>query len=631
MAGELSKRDLNELERLAKTCRGDIIKMTTVADSGHPGGSMSSIDIYLSIYRAATINPNDPYNPLRDRVIVSHGHTSPGVYAALGRLGFLEIDEVIAGFRHAGSIYEGHITRGIPGVEWTTGNLGQGLSAGVGMALASKLTGRNFRVFVAMSDAEQAKGQVAEARRTAAKYELDNLVVVIDYNDAQISGKASEIMYVDIKATYLADGWNVIEVDGHNFEELTDALSGAFNGPRPVAVICRTVMGKGVSFMEGDISYHGKPLSIEAAARALAELGVDDDITSYIEMRKELPVSHEPVIPVDEPVEVETGRPITYPVDKKTDNRSAFGRSLAEIGSFNRKKQPVMVFDCDLKPSTKVNDFEKVWPENFVQIGIQEHNAAVVAGAASVCGVLPFFADFGVFGVDETYNQQRLNDINKTNLKVAITHVGIDVGEDGKTHHCLDYIGALRNFFGFGLIVPADPNQTDRAVRYISREKGNFVIAMGRSTMNPITNEDGMPFFGEGYEYRYGLVDVIRRGEDVTLISTGQVTHKAVQAADELKEYGINSTVLNVSTPINPNLEAVKQYLKGKVISLEDHNVNSGLAVTLKDYFVRAGFLPERFITVGVDKYMYSGNNEALYDIVGLSKNSIVKRVRDLI
>ncbi len=200
MSGGLSGRDLNELERLAKVCRGDIVKMTTVANSGHPGGSMSSIDIFLSIYSQARINPDDPYNSLRDRVIVSHGHTSPGVYAALGRLGFLDIDEAIAGFRHAGSIYEGHITRGIPGVEWTTGNLGQGLSAGVGMALASKLTGKDFRVFVSMSDAEQAKGQVAEARRTAAKYDLNNLVVVIDYNDAQISGKASEIMYVDIKA-----------------------------------------------------------------------------------------------------------------------------------------------------------------------------------------------------------------------------------------------------------------------------------------------------------------------------------------------------------------------------------------------------------------------------------------------
>jgi transketolase len=631
MSGGLSGRDLNELERLAKVCRGDIVKMTTVANSGHPGGSMSSIDIFLSIYSQARINPDDPYNSLRDRVIVSHGHTSPGVYAALGRLGFLDIDEAIAGFRHAGSIYEGHITRGIPGVEWTTGNLGQGLSAGVGMALASKLTGKDFRVFVSMSDAEQAKGQVAEARRTAAKYDLNNLVVVIDYNDAQISGKASEIMYVDIKANYLADGWNVIEVDGHNFEELTDALSGAFDGPRPVAIICRTVMGKGVSFMEGDVSYHGKPLDIEAAGKALAELGVDNDIDSYIEMRKRLPVGHESIVPVDEPVEVETGRPVTYPVDKKVDNRSAFGRALAEIGSLNRGKQPVLVFDCDLKPSTKVDGFEKVWQENFLQIGVQEHNAAAVAGASSVCGVLSFFADFGVFGVDETYNQQRLNDINKTNLKVAVTHVGIDVGEDGKTHHCLDYIGALRNFFDFGLIVPADPNQADRAVRYISRERGNFVIAMGRSTMKPITDENGMPFFGEGYEYRYGLVDIIRSGEDVTLISTGQVTHKAVMAADELKEHGIRAAVLNVSTPINADLEAVKKYLKGNVISLEDHNVNSGLAATLKDYFVRAGFLPERFIPVGVDKYMYSGNNEALYDIVGLSKNSIVKRVRDLI
>jgi transketolase len=626
-----AERGIEELKKLGRICRGDIIKMTTIANSGHPGGSMSSIDMYLSIYNKANINPSRPYDPNRDRVIVSHGHTSPGVYAALGRLGFFNIDDVISGFRHAGSIFEGHITRGIPGVEWTTGNLGQGLSVGVGMALTSKLTGRNFRVFVAMSDAEQAKGQVSEARRTAVKYRLNNLVVVIDYNDAQISGRARDIMYVDIKANYLADGWDVIEVNGHDYHQIMEALSRSFGGEKPVAVICRTVMGKGISFMEGDVSYHGKPLSFETAAKALEELGLENDLDRYAEMRKALPSHHEPVKPVDEPIKPAIGTPITYPVDKKTDNRSAFGKALADIGKTNRNGTPVVVFDCDLKPSTKVNEFEKVWPENFIQIGVQEHNAAVVAGAASVCGTLSFFADFGVFGIDETYNQQRLNDINKANVKVAVTHVGIDVGEDGKTHHCLDYIGALRNFFGFGLIVPADPNQTDRAVRYMSQTQGNCVIAMGRSTMNPIADEKGGPFFGDSYKYEYGKIDVIRKGKGITLLSTGQVTHQAVLAADQLKKDGLEVTVLNLSAPLASDLDSARDYLVGTVITLEDHNVNTGLASIVEEYFVREGFLPEKFVKIGVDRYMYSGDNEKLYDLVGLSRDSIVEKVREIL
>ena len=631
MAGLLTKAELKSLEDLGRICRGDIIKMTTVANSGHPGGSMSSIDIFLSVYDFAKNDPRNPFDPERDRVIVSHGHTSPGVYATLGRLGFVDIDEVISGFRHPGSIFEGHITRGIPGVEWTTGNLGQGLSVGVGMALASKISGKNYRVLVAMSDAEQAKGQVAEARRTAKKYGLDNLVVVIDYNDAQISGNARDIMFVDIKANYLADGWKVIEVDGHDYSELNKALVEAYESKTPVAIIGKTVMGKGVSFMEGDVSYHGKPLDMEKAASALSELKLENDIDRFVQMRKRLPSYHEPIHHKDEEIRPIIGVPFVYPVEKKSDNRSAFGKALADIGKLNKGKLPMMVVDCDLKPSTKVNEFEKIWPENFIQIGVQEHNAATVAGAASVCGVLTFFADFGVFGIDETYNQQRLNDINKANVKVGVTHVGIDVGEDGKTHHCLDYIGALRNFFGFKLIVPADPNQTDRAVRFMSRAEGNYVIAMGRSTMNPIADEEGKPFFGEGYEFEYGKVDVVRKGKEVTLVTTGQVTHQAVRAADELRSQGIEVTVLNVSCPLGADFDSVKEHLSSTVISLEDHNVNNGLGSILSDYLAQSRITPKSFEKIGVDRYMFSGDNELLYDFSGLSSKRIVEKVRGII
>ncbi|HPZ18067.1 MAG TPA: 1-deoxy-D-xylulose-5-phosphate synthase N-terminal domain-containing protein, partial [Fervidobacterium sp.] len=174
--------DIARIKEISTQCRGDILKMTTVANSGHPGGSMSSIDILTSLYAFANVDPKNPWSENRDRIVVSHGHISPAVYSTLAHYGFVNREEVLVGFRHPASIFEGHVTRGIPGVEWTTGNLGQGLSAGVGFALAAKLKKKDYHVYVVMSDGESAKGQVQEARRTARKYALNNLTVLVDYN-----------------------------------------------------------------------------------------------------------------------------------------------------------------------------------------------------------------------------------------------------------------------------------------------------------------------------------------------------------------------------------------------------------------------------------------------------------------
>ncbi len=179
---KLDEGKIARLKELARLARGDILKMTTLAKSGHPGGSISSIDIYLTLYSCANIDPSDPYYPERDRIVVSHGHTSPGVYAGLARSGFFDIDRVIIEFRKAGTSFEGHVERGVPGVEWSSGNLGQGLSAGCGFALAAGLHHKNYQVFVVMSDGEQSKGQVGEARRFVRKFGLNNITVIIDYN-----------------------------------------------------------------------------------------------------------------------------------------------------------------------------------------------------------------------------------------------------------------------------------------------------------------------------------------------------------------------------------------------------------------------------------------------------------------
>lgn len=624
-----NKHDIKKLKQIARLCRGDILKMTYVANSGHPGGSMSSLEIFLSVFSFANLNPDNPYDPLRDRVVVSHGHTSPGVYSVLGRLGFVDIDQVIAGFRHHSSIFEGHVTRGIPGVEWTTGNLGQGLSAGVGFALAAKMKEQDYHIFVAMSDAEQAKGQVAEARRVAKKYGLSNLTVVIDYNDAQISGRARDVMPVNIRKNYEADGWRVLEVDGHDIEQLLHALSQAFEDKvNPVAILAHTIMGKGVSFMENDVSYHGKPLDKEQLEKALNELGIDNDVEKYMKMRAQLGnQKHEP-FHLEYPVKIKVPAGRTYTT--KTDNRSAFGNALLDLVKENRNSEtPVVAVDCDLATSVKLDGVQKYVPERFLELGVQEHNAAAVAGALSADGVVTFFADFGVFGVSETYNQHRLNAINHTNLKVIVTHCGLNVGEDGKTHHGLDYISAPANWLGYKVIVPADPNQTDRVIRYIASVYGNYLVAMGRAKMMPIVDENGKLFFADNYRFEYGKIDILRKGTDVTVVTCGSVVPNVVEAADKLRG---KVSVLNVSCPLDLDEHVLREYGHGKkILVVEDHVATLGLTSLLAKFFLQKGIIPSSFEQIAIQEHAVSGSYEALYEIYGLSSTKIAEKLGQMI
>lgn len=628
----LTPQEVAELEELGRIVRGDILKMTTLANSGHPAGSMSSADIYLVVYSYANIDPKNPDWEDRDRIIVSHGHTSPGVYAVLGRLGFFDIDDAIAYFRLAGSPFEGHIEREVPGVEWTTGNLGQGLSAGCGFALASKILNKNFHVYVLMSDAEQAKGQVAEARRFARKFNLNDITVIIDYNRRQISGKTYEVMPVNIIENYISDGWYVLEVDGHNYRELYEAIVESHKiEEAPVAIIAHTVMGKGVTFMEGDEKYHGKPLTEEQYKLAIKELGVSDDLDKYKKIResKKFPEFQRKFY---YEIKIESGNPIVYGSDKKIATRNAFGNALKDIAILNCKNKestPIAVLDCDLAGSVKVDGFAAICPKRFFETGVQEHNAATVAGALSSQGIISIFADFGVFGIDETYNQHRLNDINHTNLKLVVTHLGIDVGEDGKTHHCVDYIGVIRNLYGFKLIIPADANQADKVTRYIISHFGNYVLGLGRSSWPIITKDDGSPYFDENYSFTYGKIDVLREGNDGTLIVYGSTAHKGIRVHEILKDSDINLKLINISSPFELE-EEILANLPGKhVFVYEDHNVYSGLGVIVSNYFASRGIqkIVHKF---GLKNYSPSGKHSDLFNILGLSPEKIAEKIKEL-
>lgn len=271
---------INKLSEIALNIRKNSLIMTTKAGSGHPGGCLSCADILAAIYfHQLRYDPEKPDWEERDRFILSKGHAAPALYAALAMAGFFPTEELLK-LRKIGSILQGHPDmRKTPGVDASTGTLGQGLSIGIGMALAFRLDNRPNRVYVLLGDGELDEGQVWEAAMSAAHYRIDNLTAIVDYNRQQLSGCIEKVMNLEpIGEKWSAFGWHVIKIDGHNMKQILDALDEAERvRGKPTVIIAYTVKGKGVpmlekSFLSGDCKYHGTPLSEAELAKALEEL-----------------------------------------------------------------------------------------------------------------------------------------------------------------------------------------------------------------------------------------------------------------------------------------------------------------------------------------------------------------------
>lgn len=250
----------------AREARKLIIEMVYSANSGHPGGSLSIIDVLAVLYfREMNINPTNPNDPNRDRLVMSKGHASPALYSILSLRGFFP-RELLMGFRKLNSKLEGHVHRGVPGVESSTGSLGQGLGVAVGMALAGKIDKANYTVYAIIGDGEIEEGSIWESFMAGFKYSLSNLIVILDKNNVQLDGFTKDIMPMgDIGAKVRAFGWNVYEIDGHNIHEITETLEKAKSSRNgPSLIIANTVKGKGVSYMENNPKYHGSPPSDQA-------------------------------------------------------------------------------------------------------------------------------------------------------------------------------------------------------------------------------------------------------------------------------------------------------------------------------------------------------------------------------
>ena len=593
----MSKLNYEKLAVLSKKCRYDIVRMITSAGSGHIGGALSSIDIYLLLLETMDSN---------DRIVVSHGHSAAAVYSALGNMGYFDIEHAVELFRKEAP-FEGHPSVSVNGVEWCSGALGQGLSVGCGFALAKKLKGEDGRIFVVMGDGEQQKGQLQEAREFAVRHKLDNLVAVIDYNGLQASGKISDINGQSLEDKYAMSGWKTVTADGHSFESLNKALSPA---EKPLCVLAETVMGKGIYEIEDNYKYHGTVLDNETSAEYLKKfkLSAKEEQQLPESCSKEQRIYDTPLIPI-KPGRVYQGG--------ETDIRSALGNALADIAVENPEVH-IAAFDCDLEGSVKLSEFKKKRPDSFIECGIAEENATSAAAAMAKSGVIAIHADFSLFNIAETYSQLRMADINKSPIKLFCTHAGLDVGEDGKTHQCIDYVSLLSNIYGMKIIVPADANQADCAVRYAMSVDSAVAIIGGRSKMPVLSDKNGAAL---GFEY--GKADYMCEGNDGVIITYGNVVHRAVNASKMLSADGVKIGVLNIPTPAETDREAVlKAAETGLIITYEDHNIKTGISGTIAKILCESG-VRCKFICMGVSKYGSSMPPEKLYKEQGLDEESL--------
>jgi transketolase len=617
------------LKTLSKSCRNAIVGMVANSQSGHPGGSCSVID-YLSLLYALIISQTG------EDVVVSNGHVSPAVYSILAEMGYIPREEVIKNFRKNGSVYEGHITRHVPGGHFGTGPLGVGVSAATGLAIAEKLKGHDHKVFGLVGDGESEEGQVYEMMHFANKYKLNNFILFIDYNEVQLTGSLEKIMPMNLKDIFKSANWNVVEVNGHDFGAMWGALDLAYNSDRPTAIVGHTVMGKGVSFMEPDglahkSTWHGiapKPEQAEAELKGPLKMS-DDEISELSAFRKlvkwhpQNPAKYD-VKQLSPLADIKVGKPIVLPAGTKADCRGAYGKALLDLAKLNPN---IVAMTADLGGSVKTDVMGKEFPERVLEVGIAEQHMISLAGGLSLAGFIPFASTFGAFISSRAKDQARVNDINRTNVKMVATHCGLSVGEDGPTHQAIDDMGSFLGMFNTHVLEPADANQTDHIIRFIASHYGNFYVRMGRHTFDVILKEDGTPFYDENYKFEYGKADHLRSGEKVTVVAAGSMVSIALSVADKLK----NIDLLAMSSMKSVDRQALIESLKKtrKLITIEDHNPYSGWASQINMVIAEEG-LSVKIHNMAVTEYQLSGKPMELYDAAHIGAKDLEEICRNI-
>jgi transketolase len=610
----MAEMDANELRELGQQFRVDSIRPAAVAKSGHPTSGMSAADLMaVLVANHLCYDYENPKQATNDRLIFSKGHASTLYYAILRAVGAISDKELLT-YRKFGSMLEGHPTPLIPWVDVATGSLGQGLPIGVGMGLAAKYLDRlPSHVWVLCGDSEMAEGSMWEAFEHASHYELDNLTAIVDVNRL---GQRGETMIGWNTGVYVerarAFGWNAIEIDGHDVEEIDRAYrQAAETKGRPTVIVARTIKGKGVKAVEDKNGWHGKPLDDPDAA--IEELGGIRNIR--VDVAK--PEPDEPHKFPDGPLELPR-----YELGQEVATRKAYGEALAALGS---ARGDVVALDGEVSNSTFAEIFKQAHPDRFFEMYIAEQQLIAAAVGLHARGWNAFASTFAAF-FSRAYDFIRMAAISRVDLRLAGSHAGVSIGEDGPSQMALEDIASLRAIHSSVVLHPCDANQTAKLVVAMADTKGIVFLR----TLRPNTPV----IYGPDEEFEVGGSRVIRSSDDddVTIVGTGITVHEALKAADALEEDGITARVIDAYSikPIDADTLQAAAEATGRIVTVEDHFPEGGLgdavlaALAEKDEHLRV-------LKLAVREMPRSGKPEELMNAYGIDAEHIETAARQLV
>jgi transketolase len=607
------------LHNIATRLRIESIRSTTAAGSGHPSTCCSAADIVATLFFAEMrFDPKRPHDPDNDRFVLSKGHGAPLLYAAWAETGAFDRSELMK-LRQLGSDLEGHPTPRLPFVDVATGSLGQGLCAGVGIALNARRIGSAHRTYVLLGDGESAEGSVWEAADVAPHYELSNLCGIVDVNGLGQSRATAHGHDMDVFARrWQAFGWNPIVVDGHDIHALLDAFERARQTTdRPTMILAKTIKGKGVSFVEGLNGWHGRPLKKDEEAKALAELeaqflaeGGGPDVAAPA-------IPPPPRTGAREPAgRAEMAAP-SYALGDAVATREAYGTALVKLGEVDPR---IVVLDADVKNSTFSDKFEKVFPGRFYQNFIAEQVMVGAAMGLASRGAIAFPSTFACF-LTRAYDFIRMAAISRLNVKLAGSHAGVSIGEDGPSQMALEDLAMMRAEPNIAVLYPCDAVSTERLVAAAAAWEGPAYIRTSRPKTPVI--------YGPGELFPIGGCKVLRQSpQDVaTVVGAGVTVFEALKAYDELKKAGIAIRVIDLYSiqPIDAaTLTQAAAETGGRIVTVEDHYSGGGIGDAVAAATTGAATVQ----ILAVRDIARSGKPEELLDRFGISARHIVETVR---
>lgn len=609
------------LTNIATRLRIDSVLATSATGTGHPTSCASAAELMAALFFAELrYDAKDPQHPGADRFVLSKGHAAPILYAAWAEAGLFDRSELLK-VRDISSDLEGHPTPRLSFVDVATGSLGQGICAAIGSALNARRIGSDYRTYCILGDGESAEGSVWEAAEVAAQDGLDNLCCITDVNGL---GQSRPTMWQhdleQFARRWRAFGWHAIVVNGHNLNQVLDALAEAkATKGKPTMIVAGTVKGKGISFTEGKDNWHGKAFKKgEELDKVLAELNAQ-----FVPQPEGVDLAKSVATPASRPADpaAPTALPApAYTLGEEIATREAYGAALAKLGAADSR---VVALDADVKNSTFSDKFEKVFPQRFYQNFIAEQVMVGSAMGLAARGAIPFPSTFAAF-LTRAADFVRMAAISNVNVKLAGSHAGVSIGEDGPSQMALEDLGMFRSQPNFVVLYPCDAVSTEKLVAEMAWHKGPAYMRTSRPKTPVI--------YGPDEQFPIGGLKVVRTSDAdvVTVIGAGVTLFEALKAHDQLKAEGIAIRVIDLYSlaPIAKDaLIEAGLATKGRIITVEDHYAAGGIGDAVSEAVSEAGIRVQR---IAVREIPRSGKPDELVEHYGISAKSIVAAVKAL-